>query len=81
MEFRVSLGVLSPPADNCGSHQFAPKTVLEMPGHVSCFGDKFWGVTSIPQEAQSIDDFSVGDRVLVRKFMKGTVTGLPEAQQ
>eukprot|EP00439_Symbiodinium_sp_Y106_P073110 s1231_g13.t1 len=27
-------------------------------------------------EAQSIDDFSVGDRVLVRKFMKGTVTGL-----
>ncbi|CAE7204483.1 unnamed protein product [Symbiodinium sp. CCMP2592] len=27
-------------------------------------------------EAPSIDDFSVGDRVLVRKFMKGTVTGL-----
>ncbi|CAE7537102.1 unnamed protein product [Symbiodinium sp. CCMP2456] len=27
-------------------------------------------------EAPSIDDFSVGDRVLVRKFVKGTVTGL-----
>ena len=80
MEFRVSLGVLSPPADNWLSPVCAEDCAGDA-GPCLLFRGQILGVTSIPQEAQSIDDFSVGDRVLVRKFMKGTVTGLPEAQQ